>query len=89
MYTHYSFCISVFSGSRLVMFGGWANKWFGDTFVCKVSDVVGPPYSVNSVGPDMGPITGGTKCSIEGIGFRSGGTQAMVRFACIKGFIEV
>lgn len=76
-------------GSRLVMFGGWANKWFGDTFVCKVSDVVGPPYSVNSVGPDMGPITGGTKCSIEGIGFRSGGTQAMVRFACMKGFIEV
>eukprot|EP01033_Poteriospumella_lacustris_P002495 gene2501-1816_t len=36
----------------------------------------------------MGPVTGSTKCTINGVGFRSVGTQAMVRFACIKGFLE-
>ena len=74
--------------SRIVVFGGWANKWYGDTHICKVADVVGPPYSVESISPAMGPITGATKCKIEGIGFKTGGTQATVRFACMKGFIE-
>ena len=50
--------------------------------------MVGPPYSVNSIDPLFGPITGGTKCTITGIGFASSGTQATVRFACPKGFLE-
>jgi dynein heavy chain, axonemal len=37
----------------------------------------------------MGPITGNTKSVINGVGFRSAGTQAVVRFACMKGFLEV
>jgi dynein heavy chain len=75
-------------GSRVIMFGGWANRWFGDTFLCKVGEVVGPPYSIVSVSPNQGPITGGTKCTITGVGFKSGGSQAMVRFACMKGHME-
>lgn len=76
-------------GSRLIMFGGWANRWYGDLYICKVGEVVGPPYSVVSISPEMGPITGGTKCTMTGVGFRGSGTQATVRFACMKGFIEV
>jgi dynein heavy chain len=75
--------------SRMIVFGGWANRWFGDLFVCKVGDVVGPPYSINTITPNMGPITGATKCTISGVGFKSGGgSSAVVRFACVKGFIE-
>jgi dynein heavy chain len=71
------------------LFGGWANRWFGDLCVCKVGDVVGPPYSVDSISPGAGPVTGGTRSQITGVGFRSSGTQATVRFACVKGFMEV
>jgi len=74
--------------SRMILFGGWANRWFGDLYVCKVADVVGPPYSIDSMYPDKGPITGATKCTITGIGFQGSGTQATVRFACMKGFME-
>jgi dynein heavy chain len=75
-------------GARLLLFGGWANRWFGDVYTCKVADVVGPPYSVNTVEPNMGPITGGTPCIIKGLGFKSGGIMATIRFACMKGFVE-
>jgi len=75
-------------GSRVIVFGGWANRWFGDTYVCKVADVVGPPYSIDSITPNLGPITGSTKCMIEGVGFRSGGSQATIRAASMKGFLE-
>jgi dynein heavy chain len=76
-------------GSRIITFGGWANKWFGEVSSCKVGDVVGPPYSVDSVSPAFGPTTGGTKCVIKGMGFKSvGGTQTSIRFACMKGFAE-
>lgn len=76
-------------GGRIVMFGGWANRWFGEVNVCKVAEVVGPPYSIDTIEPHIGPITGSTRCTITGMGFRTAGTQATVRFACIKGFIEV
>jgi dynein heavy chain, axonemal len=76
-------------GSRIILFGGWANRWFGDLFVCKVSDVVGPPYSITTITPVLGPITGSTQCTIHGTGFKSGGSQAIVRLASLKGFVEV
>ena len=76
-------------GSKIITFGGWANKWFGDLSVCKVADVVGPPYSVTTIYPEFGPVTGATKCTITGMGFKSvGGNQALIRFACPRGFIE-
>jgi len=34
-------------GSRMIVFGGWANRWFNDLFICKVGEVVGPPTQLN------------------------------------------
>ena len=75
--------------ARVVIFGGWANRWYGDMHTCKVGEVVGPPYCITSISPKIGPITGNTRCEIKGIGFKSGGSQCMIRFACPKGFLEV
>jgi len=75
-------------GSRIFTFGGWSNRWYGDFFLCKVADVVGPPYSIDSISPPKGPVTGSTQCTLSGKGFRSGGNVATVRFACVKGFME-
>jgi dynein heavy chain len=74
--------------NRLLLYGGWANRWYGDTFTCKISDIVGPPYAISSISPKIGPLTGGTCVEISGIGFKSGGSQVIVRLACSKGFIE-
>lgn len=63
--------------SRLVLFGGWSNRWFGDLHVCKVGDVVGPPYAIDSISPTLGPLTGMTKCTILGVGFKSSGNQVI------------
>jgi dynein heavy chain len=76
-------------GSKIILFGGWANRWFDEVYICKVADVVGPPYSIDTVAPAFGPITGGGKSVIKGMGFKSvGGNQCSVRFACPKGFAE-
>ena len=32
--------------SRLVIFGGWANKWLDDVWQINVSSIVGPPYAI-------------------------------------------
>ena len=56
--------------------------------MCKVGDVVGPPYSITDICPAVGPVTGQTACTVKGMGFLRSGKQATVRFACIKGFIE-
>ena len=42
--------------------------------MCKVADVVGPPYAIETITPTMGPITGMTRCTISGVGFKSSGT---------------
>ena len=31
-------------GSRIFLFGGWANRWFDDLYILDVGSVVGPPY---------------------------------------------
>ena len=81
---------------RLVLFGGWANRWYGDLYTCKVDEVVGPPYNVNQIesfewSNPIGPITGESKMTISGEGFSSVGvgSSASIRFACLKGFLEV
>ena len=73
----------------LIIFGGWCNRWFNDICTCKVTDVVGPPYNIDTISPRMGPLTGGTHAVIHGIGFFSVKGAAKVRFACMKGHIEV
>lgn len=79
---------------KLVIFGGWANRWYGDLQTCKVDDVVGPPYNVNEIesfewSSAIGPVTGNSKFTIKGEGFSAVNGGAVVRFACLKGFLEV
>ena len=56
-------------GSRLLLFGGWANRWFGDIHALDVGSVVGPPYAIMGIEPSIGPITGQQQVNIEGIDF--------------------
>lgn len=74
-------------GSRLIIFGGWANVWLNDLFCLDVSCVVGPPYGITSVFPEYGPLTGGTQLILEGIDFVN--KPVTVRFSCRKGSIDV
>merc|ERR1711957_779300 len=50
----------------LIIFGGWNNVWFGDLYSCCVSSIVGPSYSVNSLEPSMGRISGQQRVKIYG-----------------------
>ena len=79
---------------HLVLFGGWASHWFGEVHVCRVADVVGPPYSIETIAPVIGPLTGNTACTVKGAGFRFLGgpaapPPATVRLACPKGYVDV
>jgi dynein heavy chain len=72
----------------LLVYGGWQHAWPGDCHTCDVLAVVGPPYSVDSISPIIGPVTGKTLCEIKGMGFMSVRGDVSVRFACVKGFEE-
>jgi hypothetical protein len=72
----------------LLMYGGWQHSWPGDCHTCDVLEVVGPPYSVDSISPTIGPVTGQTLCEIKGMGFTSVRGDVTVRFACVKGYEE-
>lgn len=56
-------------GSRLVMFGGWANQWLDDIYTLDVGCIVGPPYAILGIFPRQGPLTGGTEIMISGMDF--------------------
>ena len=51
------------------MFGGWANDWLDDLYMLDVSGIVGPPYAVQGLVPNEGPMTGKTEISIQGLQF--------------------
>jgi dynein heavy chain len=70
-------------GSRLIVFGGWANEWYDEVYMLDV----GPPYAIMDVYPTSGPITGNTALSIEGIDFYNT-QQVIVRFSSKKGACE-
>ncbi|CAK4711321.1 unnamed protein product [Aphanomyces euteiches] len=72
---------------KVLLFGGWANRWFGDFHILQVNEIVGPPYSVSAIVPASGPITGNSKVKVEGFNFT--GMSANVRFAVSKGFLDV
>jgi dynein heavy chain len=57
--------------SRLIIFGGWANKWMDDVWQINVSSIVGPPYAIGRVEPALGPVSGNQKISVYGVGFGS------------------
>nr|SYZ35238.1 PtDNAH9b [Paramecium tetraurelia] len=67
------------SDSRIMMFGGWSNAWMNDIYALNVSSIVGPPYAIYSIKPCLGPLTGKTKVSITGDGFKDS-QNIIVRF---------
>ncbi len=56
--------------SRVIIFGGWANNWLNDMWALNVSSITGPPYAIFSIKPSLGPITGKTKVTVIGDGFK-------------------
>jgi dynein heavy chain len=56
--------------SRLITFGGWNKEWLNDLWALNVNKVVGPPYSIASIHPALGQLSGNVQCVIRGIGFR-------------------
>ena len=60
------------SGQRLLLFGGWENRWYNDAYLLPIGGVAGPPYAIGGIEPAIGPITGGTKVTITGQGFVKG-----------------
>ncbi|CAK9103509.1 Dynein alpha chain [Durusdinium trenchii] len=66
--------------SRLILYGGWANKWLDDCWQIDVSSIVGPPYAIVKVEPSLGPVSGSQKVQIFGVGFLSVPGVAVIRF---------
>lgn len=77
-----------FVESRLIIFGGWANKWLPDVWQINVSSIVGPPYAITQIVPALGPVTGMMSVRVEGIGFKSTAGQVNVQFSCGDQFAE-
>lgn len=69
--------------SRLLVFGGWSNCWYDDLYGLNVGCIVGPPYTVTSVHPVNGCISGGLPLTIEGIDFVN--RPVLVRFSSKQG----
>jgi dynein heavy chain len=69
-------------GARLLVFGGWSEKWQSDLYSIDVSNIVGPPYAVLGMNPNMGPVTGGTEVKINGIDFTNT-SDVRVRFGLV------
>jgi dynein heavy chain len=72
---------------RVLLFGGWANRWFNDCYALPVASIIGPPYAVLGVEPAIGPITGGQKIVVRGQGFEAG-AACNVRFLSGKRFAD-
>ena len=83
------------SFGKLILFGGWSNRWHDDVCACDVSQIVGPPYTISAIEScdwkrAIGPITGNSSMILKGSEFRPYvGNTACVRFACSRGFLEV
>ena len=65
--------------SKLILFGGWNNKWLGDVYCIPVGIITGPPYAIFDMKPKLGPYTGNTKVKITGVGFVNS-ANIVVRF---------
>jgi dynein heavy chain len=65
--------------NRLVVFGGWSNRWLDDMWAINISSITGPPYAISGLEPSMGPVSGNRTLRIKGEGFLSQGKQARVQ----------
>ncbi len=59
-------------GGRLLVNGGWSQKFLQDSLYLDVSSIVGPPYAVYKLDPFEGPLTGQTEIKIIGEDFSNG-----------------
>jgi dynein heavy chain len=75
-------------GSRLFIFGGWNDDWLCDLYSLDVGNIVGPPYAITDMYPNIGPVTGGTEITISGIDFINT-TNIVVRFGNFRAFVDV
>jgi len=73
---------------RLVVFGGWANEWLSDVHALNVSSIVGPPYAITEIIPNLGQLTGGNQVIVKGVGFKDT-SEIKVKFAVGKQYAEV
>jgi dynein heavy chain, axonemal len=73
---------------RVIVFGGWANEWLDDAYGLNVSSIVGPPYAITEIIPNLGQLTGGTPLVVKGVGFRDS-ADIKIRFICGKSFTDV
>jgi len=53
----------------MYLFGGWSNRWLGDTWKVNVSPIIGPPYACTAVEPDIGPVFGNSEIIVKGLRF--------------------
>ena len=56
--------------SRLLVFGGWNNRWLNDIYALNVSKIVGPAYAVTSMSPMTSQLSGATTVTVCGCGFK-------------------
>jgi dynein heavy chain len=73
---------------RLYIYGGWANNWLNDMWVLPVGVITGPPYAINDIKPSIGPLTGKTKVTITGAGFKEKYGSINVRFSSAKASLD-
>lgn len=59
----------------MLLFGGWSNRWLGDTWKANVSSIIGPPYACIGVSPSIGPVFGNSTLTLRGLRFREGKCQ--------------
>lgn len=63
--------------SRLIVFGGWNNRWLNDMYALSVGKIVGPPYAITSVEPSTSQLSGGTEVTVKGVGFTEGSIKVL------------
>lgn len=51
------------------------------------TSVIGPPYAITGIEPNIGPVTGGTTLTVSGLGFDEG-QSVTVRFTLGKKFVD-
>ena len=73
---------------RLLVFGGWSNTFNNDIFQLDIGQITGPDYAIYKITPNLGPLTGNTKCTVHGEGFRRSG-NFYIRFQSGKFFRDV
>lgn len=74
--------------SRLILFGGWSNEWLNDIYTLNVSQIVGPPYAISEIVPNLGQLSGNTTVKLRGIGFIDT-ASINIRFTCGKQYVEI